>query len=457
MQNERVPLYMQIQQHFKDLIQQGQLKENDKIPSEKELMEQFDVSRITVANALTQLAKDGWIYRIPGRGSFVGENINELLGGSHVREPGSGSGAQNGLGNAGSIDEAVSAVSAGGESSASSASDASGASSAAGTSEAVSVGGAVGGGTATAGAPADKMPPAKDIPPPGAGGRKTIGLVMPLLVDYFGIRLIQGINNVIENSGYSLHIVLTYNSIDREKEAIQDLLRKGAAGLIIFPCDAETYNEEILALKLSGFPFVLLDRYLPGIATNVARSDGLIGGQLAVDYLWSLGHRDIAICSDSPLPTITVEDRINGYMEALKQKEAMINPALILTDFNVDYSGIDKTHPLYRFIKNRIATAYITLNGRLGLHIYSICKELGLQVPEDVSILTFDDPSPGLHEWGYFSHISQSEVDMGEAAANILLQIFENSDNKEPGYAKVILQPKLIESQSTGPLIHEKR
>ncbi|GJM74982.1 hypothetical protein HMSSN036_71980 [Paenibacillus macerans] len=55
-------------------------------------MEQFDVSRITVANALTQLAKDGWIYRIPGRGSFVGENINELLGGSHVREPGSGFG-----------------------------------------------------------------------------------------------------------------------------------------------------------------------------------------------------------------------------------------------------------------------------------------------------------------------------------------------------------------------------
>lgn len=426
MQNERVPLYMQIQQHFKDLILHGQLKENDKIPSEKELMEQFDVSRITVANALMQLAKDGWIYRIPGRGSFVGENISELLGGSHAHEPGPGTRMENGPGSMGS------AGSAGG----------------------VANMGSVTAGTAAA---ADKMLYTPDTAPPGAEGRKTIGLVMPLLVDYFGIRLIQGINNVIETSGYSLHIVLTYNSIEREKEAIQSLIRKGAAGLIIFPCDAETYNEEILALKLSGFPFVLLDRYLPGIATNVARSDGLIGGQLAVDYLWSLGHRDIAICSDSPLPTITVEDRINGYMEALKQKEAMINPALILTDFNVDYSGIDKTHPLYRFIKNRIATAYITLNGRLGLHIYSICNELGLKVPEDVSILTFDDPSPGLHEWGYFSHISQSEVEMGEAAANILLQIFEDSDNKEPGYAKVILQPKLIESQSTGPLNHEKR
>lgn len=79
MQNERKPLYMQIQQHFKEMILQGKLRENDKIPSEKELMEQFDVSRITVANALMQLAKDGWIYRIPGRGSFVSEGIGELL------------------------------------------------------------------------------------------------------------------------------------------------------------------------------------------------------------------------------------------------------------------------------------------------------------------------------------------------------------------------------------------
>ncbi|MGG6310264.1 GntR family transcriptional regulator [Paenibacillus macerans] len=408
MQNERKPLYMQIQQHFKDSILRGELKENDKIPSEKELMEQFDVSRITVANALMQLAKDGWIYRIPGRGSFVSEGIGELLRHQGLPSPESPSRTP--------LD-----------------------------------GSAAHGAGAYGGGPGDLLPAAGEAALQSEA-RKTIGLVMPMLVDYFAIRLLQGINNVIENSPYRLQIVLTNNSIEREKEAIGDLIRKGAAGLIIFPCDAETYNEEILSLKLRGFPFVLIDRYLPGVATNVARSDGLIGGQLAVDYLWGLGHRDIAICSDSPLPTITVEDRINGYMEALKQKEAMINPALILTDFNVDYSGIDKKHPLYRFIKNQIATAYITLNGRLGLHIYSICKELGLKVPEDVSILTFDDPSPGLHEWGYFSHISQSEIEMGEAAANILLQLFESTDIKEPGYTKVILQPKLIESQSTGPL-----
>lgn len=407
MQNERQPLYMQIQQHFKNLILEGDLKENDKIPSEKILMEQFDVSRITVANALMQLAKDGWIYRIPGRGSFVSERIGELL------RQGQGTMGQGGGGLRIRRDgEAAQYNSAGG---------------------------------------VDTLPLVRESLDASSNKKTIIGLVIPLLVDYFAIRLLQGINNVLEHSPYSLQIVLTYNSIDREKEAINELIRQGAAGLIIFPSDAETYNEEILSLKLRGYPFVLIDRYLPGVATNVARSDGMIGGQLAVDYLWGLGHRDIAICSDARLPTITVEDRINGYMEALKQKEAMINPALILTDFNVDYSSLDSSHPLYRFIKNRIASAYITLNGRLGLHIYSICKELGLRVPEDVSILTFDDPSPGLHEWGYFSHISQSELEMGEAAANILLQIFQQSDIREPGYTKVILEPKLIESQSTGP------
>ncbi|WP_334076151.1 MULTISPECIES: GntR family transcriptional regulator [Paenibacillus] len=404
MHNERMPLYLKIQEHFKDLILKGQLRENDKIPSEKELMKEFQVSRITVANALMQLAKEGWIYRIPGRGSFVSEAIGELIS-EHRPE--------SGLGGEGEMAPPKGAGFSGHYS-----------------------------------LPNDRSVSVM------TGGRGVIGFVIPHLVDYFGIRLIQGITEAIEDSPYSLQIVLTYNSIEREKEAINDLIRKGAAGLIIFPCDAETYNEEILSLKLGGFPFVLVDRYLPGVATNIARSDGRVGGQMAVDYLWGLGHRDIAICSDSPLPTITVEDRINGYMEALKQKGAMINPALILTDFSVDYGGLDKRHPLYRFIKNRIATAYITLNGRLGMYVNSLCSELGLRVPGEVSILTFDDPSPGLYGTEHFSHISQSELEMGREAARILLNMLEDGGSKDPdsGYTQVILQPQLIERKTTGPV-----
>ncbi|WP_274365132.1 GntR family transcriptional regulator [Paenibacillus thermotolerans] len=406
MSNDRQPLYMKIQEHFKDLILKGELKENDKIPSEKELMEQFEVSRITVANALIQLAKEGWINRIPGRGSFVSEGIGDRLSDLNVRKE------------SGPHHQAATAAAH----------------------------------HTITGATEMRLGKGAAVDSVRKERRKIIGLIMPVLVDYFALRLISGINRVIEGSPYRLQIVQTYNSIEREKEAIIDFIEMGASGLIIFPSDAETYNEEILALKLKGYPFVLIDRYFPGVETNIVRSDGFIGGKLAVDYLWSLGHRDIAICADSPLPTITVEDRINGYMEGLKQQQAMINPALILTDFTVDYNGIDAEHPLYRFIKNGMATAFITLNGRLGLHIHAICRQLGIRVPEDVSVLTFDDPSPELDEFGYFSHISQSEGMMGEEAANMLLRLLEDRSEQDQRYRKVILKPEFIERRSTGPV-----
>lgn len=380
MSNERQPLYVQIKDYFKERISTGKLSEDDKIPSEKELMEQFDVSRITVANALAQLAKEGWIYRIPGRGSFVSQGIQALLNpqkGQEVIAPYPMSVSSN------------------------------------------------------------------------TSRRKMIGFVLPSLEDYFAIRMVQGIDKTLEGTDYYLAIVLTHNSEEREKEAIVELVQKGAVGLIIFPGDAETYNEEILVLKMRQFPFVLIDRYFPGVETDYVCSDGFLGAQLAVEHLWGLGHRSIAICSDSPLPTITVEERITGYMDALKKKGALINPALILTEFRIDYKGIEEEHPLYRYIKNRMATAYITLNAKLGLHIVSIAKRLNIRVPEDISVVTFDDPSSGFEEFGSFTFVAQSEEELGREAMRILLNTLKTPSRANMGYNKIVLKPKLVIRNST--------
>jgi GntR family transcriptional regulator of arabinose operon len=391
MNNERQPLYMQIQEHFKQLITTGKLTEGDKIPTEKELMEEFNVSRITVANALTQLAKDRWIYRIPGRGSFVqGKSIPQPVAQSHDRlevselQPNA------------AVVESIKSL--------------------------------------------------------ATNNRQMVGFLIPSLEDYFALRLIQGIQSIFDESRYYLVIVVTNNK-DREKEVIVDLIRKGAVGLIIFPIDAETYNEEILALKIRKYPFVLIDRNLPGVETNVVSSDNFLGGQLAVSHLWDLGHRDIAIVTDSPLSTFTVEGRIAGYMEALKQKNAMINPALILTEFTIDYKeGVDDQHPLYRYIRNKLATAYITLNAKLGLHIAAISQRLELSVPGDLSILTFDDPSLGIDEMGIYTHIAQSEDEIGRQAAEVLVGLLNHNEEISGKYNKIILQPKLVVRKSTGPI-----
>lgn len=374
---DRIPLYQKIQDYLRDLIESDGLKEGDRIPTEKELMERFNVSKITVVNALTGLANEKIITRVPGRGSFVSGPAAD-----HSDAP-------------------------------------------------------------TASGRADKR--AGETVRTG-----TIGLIIPSIDDYFAARLVEGVQKALLENGYRTVILLSNSSLKLEQDAIDMLMNIGAEGMLIFPVDEEQYNERILSMKLSGYPFLLIDRYLPGVETHYIAADGRLGTRLAVDYLWELGHRDIAICSDSPMQTITVQERIDGYMGALKDKGALINPAHIITGFYVDSLKEVESHPLYRYIRNRMATAYIALNGRLGVQIHQMARKAGLSVPEDVSIVSFDDPTSIVEEFSIFTHIKQFEQEMGSRAAAQLLEIIRNGEGGGT-YRKTLIKPELVVRQTTGP------
>ncbi|MFC4101318.1 GntR family transcriptional regulator [Paenibacillus xanthanilyticus] len=389
--NDRVPLYQKIQDYIRELIDTEGLKEGERIPTEKELMERFNVSKITVVNALTGLANEKIITRVPGRGSFVSDK----------------KGAEQGASSQAATASALSAASVGG---------------------------------------------AKSLAE-GGGRTRIIGLVMPSIYDFFAIRLLDGVSNALEEEGYRIVILLSGGVLEKEKEAIKTLKAIGAEGLLIFPVDEEQYNEEILAMKFAGFPFVLIDRYLPGVETHYIAADGRLGTSLAVEHLWELGHREIAICSDSPIQTVTVQERIEGYMSTLKAKGALINPAHIITDFTVENVNLQdmKSHPLYRYIANQMATAYITLNGRLAVQIYQMAKQAGLDVPGDVSIVSFDDPTSIVEEFSSFTHIKQFEYEMGYRAAEKLIEIIREDGKPSGKYTKTLLEPELAVRQTSGP------
>jgi len=374
--NDRVPLYQQIQDYVRNIITTQKMKPGDRIPTEKELMDQFQVSKITVANALTGLANEKLIARVPGKGSFVAEE-NDIV--SVTSTPANAAKGREGTMSTGMV-----------------------------------------------------------------------GVIMPSIHDYFAIRLVEGIEQALSEKGYRSMIMFTHGRLDKEKDVIKELKALGAEGLLIFPVDEENYNEEILGMKLSGFPFVLIDRYLPGVETHYIAADGRRGTRLAVEHLWELGHRDIAICSDSPLQTVTVQERIEGYIEALKAKGSLINPAHMITDFQpLSLLKDAESHPLYRYIVNRMVTAYISLNGRLGVQIHQMAKQAGLRVPEDVSIVSFDDPTSIVEEFSIFTHVNQFERDMGYQAAVKLLEVLHDHD-KAKTYSKILIEPELVVCQTTG-------
>ncbi|MBD2867230.1 GntR family transcriptional regulator [Paenibacillus arenilitoris] len=377
----RTPLYQKIQDYIRELIDTKGLKPGDRIPTEKDLMKRFNVSKITVVNAMAGLANDGMITRVPGKGSFVSG-----------KDP------------------------------------------------------------KAAAEPARPVAVVDEEYRDSGLQTRMIGLIMPSICDYFAIRLIEGVQKALGEKGYRSMILLSGGELEKEKEAIKTLMDVGADGILVFPVDEEKYNEEILSMKFSGYPFVLIDRYLPGVETHYIASDGKLGTSLAVEYLWELGHREIAICSDSPLQTVTVQERIDGYMNALKDKGALINPAHMITGFYVGSLKDSEKHPLYRYIRNRMATAYITLNGRLGVQIYQMARQAGLSVPEDLSIISFDDPTSIVEEFSIFTHIKQYEHDMGYQAASSLLSIIEGGDGREHKYSKTLIKPELVIGQTTGRL-----
>ena len=399
--DSRSPLYLQVQQYIQKRIDQGELQPHDRIQTEKELMDLFQVSRITVVNALAALVKEGYIYRVPGRGSFVADQPKATAT------------------SAPSVTESMPSqdhsssylVEAGSQLTAS-----------------------------------DVKP--KVMP-------RTVGLIMTSLNDYFEIRIINAIKQALKEHGLTMLLAFSGGSKEQEEQLIRQFKEIGVEGLLLFPVDEDVYNEEILSLKVNEFPFVLIDRYLPGFETHFVCSDNRLGAQMAVSHLMELGHRDIAICTDAYRGTMSVQDRIQGYMDAYQQSGEMINPALILTDFSVplEQDAMMKSE-IARYIKSGMATAYIALNGQLGLRIKQIATKLGLKVPEDISIVNFDDPGIPNGQKGYFTHIDQHEAEIGRLAAHTLADLLDQSTSSKRNtrYEKIMLKPELVIRESTAKL-----
>ena len=122
----------------------------------------------------------------------------------------------------------------------------------------------------------------------------TLGIVMPFSDAEVEMLLLNGMQKALRDTRFSMTIRGTGNSAVREWDEVQRLKEEGVSGLIIMPSEEEDGGRSAVALKREGFPFVLIDRKVPGCETNCVMSDNIQGGYLSAKYLYDLGHRKIA-------------------------------------------------------------------------------------------------------------------------------------------------------------------
>ena len=290
---------------------------------------------------------------------------------------------------------------------------------------------------------------------------KTIGLIVPYLRDSYTVGILSGVSDVAHKAGYSVVFTNSGNLLDRQRKEIAKLLANGVEGMVIFPVDRSVGDRTFRQLKAEHY-FVLVDRYLKDLETDYVVSDNLRGGYEATRYLIELGHKRIGFIV-SPLDgSSATEHRYNGYRQALQESNIPLDESLvkIITTkastspkkifrqaYTVIHYDLEKIES-FLARKDR-PTAIFTVNDLIALDTLKVAKKLRLRVPEDLSLVGFDNIDIVSHLEVPLTTVHQAKYEMGAEAAKILIEKIEKKDNT---LKKVVLPTQLVIRKSCAKL-----
>ena len=253
-----------------------------------------------------------------------------------------------------------------------------------------------------------------------------IGLIMEDFSDAFGKQIVCAVEEFCYTHGYRLVLYRSQWDIKREEHAIRDALEVGVEGLIIMPVHGEYYPEIYLKLLLEGFPLVFIDRCLPGLKASYVGTDNIEAAYQAVKYLFSLGHRAIALATPPLSSASTIRDREIGFTKAHAECDSVTEKQVWITDITgVNARSEQKTEETVELLKERLiaaphVTAVLCEEEAVCELVQRALGELEKIVPQDISLFSFDGHhfTDGAHQ--RFTHLRQQEKEMGFNAAEVL-------------------------------------
>jgi len=278
----------------------------------------------------------------------------------------------------------------------------------------------------------------------------TIGFVLPHWSDVFGTGLLLAIEERASELDYTLVIKRSYGRRDVEDQAINTLVSMGVRGLIVFPVHGEYYNDSLLRIVLDGYPVVLVDRYMKGIAVNSVGTDNHAAAHEITSVLVERGHTRIAFLSLPPERTSSIEDRRRGFGAALRQANLTYDPSNLLMTLDSTIPGelqpaqvsADKAR-IHRYLEdNPDMTAFVACEYPMANILDIVLRERG-RADLVSEIVCFDSLSSPLAATPY-SHVLQDERGIGRTAVDVL-----TGNHPESGRRPRIDLPYRIVTQGT--------
>lgn len=252
--------------------------------------------------------------------------------------------------------------------------------------------------------------------------------------------LIENININIVSCNYTMNIIYLDGTKTIE-EQLEVLAHSNCKGFIVYA--VEMFSEHLRVFKEQQVPCVFLDNSFPGEQIDAVSIDNHLGVRQALRFLTEMGHMRIGYIQ-SRVPIQSFDDRYEAFVKEIKKAGLSLNPADVLT---VGYSESETASDVVRQMRElpEYPTAFFADNDLLACRAVQAIKSIGLRVPEDISMIGFDNRPICDFSEPPMTTIQVARDDMGAKAVDILLEKMESS--AETCY-KVLVGTEILERKS---------
>lgn len=282
---------------------------------------------------------------------------------------------------------------------------------------------------------------------------KTIGIIIPEIVHYFFSTVINGIEHIANENGYSVIICLSDDSFDKEVLNME-MLANGSIDGFIMSLSKETQFKgdfhHISEVISQGMPVVMFDRVTNDILCDKVIINDELAAYEAVQSLIDKGKKKIALVTTVDYVSVG-KFRTDGYTKALRDSGLPFDENLIIKIENVENCEIR----IAQLLEEKAFDAVFAVNELFAVTIIKMANKRGIKVPEDLAVIAFTDGIISKYSTPTITTVSQNGLEMGSVAAKMLIERLEIEDEEsdegenDEVYKTVVIETHLIEREST--------
>ncbi|MFN6500181.1 MAG: LacI family DNA-binding transcriptional regulator [Nostoc sp. DedQUE01] len=278
----------------------------------------------------------------------------------------------------------------------------------------------------------------------------TVGVVVTSIADPFYAEVVEGIEQVARTAGLSVFLTASHRDFEQEIAAIDNFHRRRVDGILV--TDSRINQNNTNQVGEIAVPIVLINSQTEDQPEtfHTVTVDDFLGGRLAVEHLISLGHTAIGYLGVGDRSQSN-QLRLEGYRTALREAGLPQNSdwVAISDEDNIRISDVDTGKKMLPQLFAAGVTGIFCYNDMVAVGALLACQELNISVPQDLSLVGFDDIALCRYVTPSLTTVCQPMLQIGRLAMQMLLDLLEEKSLEEKSVENLVLSPFLVKRGST--------